>query len=99
MNTQTMNMLDELKAVSKSKLNQYEREQLEEKYADDLPLHSGTISYTPDLIASIIDQVERHVQSWEHASTITDIPHAPDLETCQRHIKWGREVIEYLRAG
>lgn len=95
MNSQTRQMLNELKAATK--LNQHEREQLENKYADKLPLHSGTISYAPDLIASIIEQTENYVRDWEHASTITDIPHAPDLETCQHHIRQGKEIIGYLR--
>ena len=94
MDSYTKQMLDELKAATK--LGRYEREQLENEYKGELPLASGTISYAPDLIASIIEQTQNNVTDWERASTITDLPHVPNLKTCQRHIKRGKEIIEYL---
>lgn len=96
MNTQTQQMLDELKAAPS--LNRFEREQLEDKYADKLPLHSGTIAYTDNLIVSIIKQVEDFVSDWEHAATLVDMPYAPNLETCQNNIRRGKEIIQYLTA-
>lgn len=94
MNTQTQQMLTELKSVAKLPAGSPQRVAFEDKYPHSLPLSSGTLAYATNLIPDVVDQVKDNMSGWAHCAALDDPRIPPAL--CNSHVLAHQEIISFL---